>query len=435
MFDIFFLPLSLKAACTGSSPNWTSTPDFSSVTTCANSALSGDTIHVSSGSATWNGTLTISAKTLYIIGSGINSTTITGNGLLIDFNPSAVGIGMRISGFNFNLNGGQGIQLSNNSHIPVHSNIRMDNNRFYNSSAPGAAIENHSARGVIDSNIFDNLQYPLRIGWGTSPGTWDWSNNPELTWGLPNDNIYVEDNTFLGVSISTSDQDEGGRYVFRYNNFGGVSNYPWLDIHGGRGDLQGGMGGEVYGNIYQADGFLMSHRGGRLTFHHNSAPSGSELNIYNNDGCPPLAKENINNSYHFLNRNNLNGPLIGWTSSGGDLCNSVIINSTFWMDATSCIDPSVCSSITEGVGCGPLANRPANCTTGTGYWATNQSCTDLTGHVGPNPTSPISGTLYKCVSTNTWTSYYTPLVYPHPLRTSAITAALLAPQNLRVVSL
>jgi hypothetical protein len=69
-----------------------------------------------------------------------------------------------------------------------------------------------------------------------------------------------------------------------------------------------------------------------------------------------------------------------------------------------------------GVGCGTLANRPATCTPGVAYWATNQSCTDMTGMVGANPSTPISGTLYKCTATDTWTAYYQPYQYPHPLR-------------------
>ena len=88
---------------------------------------------------------------------------------------------------------------------------------------------------------------------------------------------------------------------------------------------------------------------------------------------------------------------------------------------------------TSGVGCGTLASRPATCTTGVGYWATNQSCTDLTGMVGTNPADPISGTLYKCTATDTWTSYYTPYTYPHPLRTEASDViAPAAPRGLSV---
>lgn len=70
-----------------------------------------------------------------------------------------------------------------------------------------------------------------------------------------------------------------------------------------------------------------------------------------------------------------------------------------------------------GISCGTPASRPTTCTTGQGYWATTQSCSNLTGMVGVNPSMPISGTLYKCTAPNTWTTFYTPYTYPHPLRT------------------
>jgi len=45
--------------------------------------------------------------------------------------------------------------------------------------------------------------------------------------------------------------------------------------------------------------------------------------------------------------------------------------------------------------------------------------TDGTGdNFGASAAYPINGTLYKCTSTNTWTSYYTPYTYPHPLITA-----------------
>ncbi len=59
---------------------------------------------------------------------------------------------------------------------------------------------------------------------------------------------------------------------------------------------------------------------------------------------------------------------------------------------------------TSGVGSGLLATRPSICTAGpggntpgVGFWATDTS------------------TLYVCNPTNTWTAYYTPYTYPHPL--------------------
>ena len=83
---------------------------------------------------------------------------------------------------------------------------------------------------------------------------------------------------------------------------------------------------------------------------------------------------------------------------------------------------------TGGVGCG-LA-RSATCEVGAAYFETSQSCSDISEKVGAtidnnrsggtrNPLSIISGTLYKCTSTNAWTEYYTPYTYPHPLRTEA----------------
>lgn len=59
---------------------------------------------------------------------------------------------------------------------------------------------------------------------------------------------------------------------------------------------------------------------------------------------------------------------------------------------------------TQGVGSGLLSARPSTCTSGVAYWATDSS------------------ELYKCTATNTWSAYYTPYTYPHPLDTSGSTS-------------
>jgi hypothetical protein len=86
--------------------------------------------------------------------------------------------------------------------------------------------------------------------------------------------------------------------------------------------------------------------------------------------------------------------------------------------------------LTAGVAVGTLANRPTQCAAGTditgvttnppgvGYWAT-----DANGG---------SGELYVCAANNTWTAYYQPYVYPHPL-VSDKPAPPQAPKNLRVI--
>jgi len=62
---------------------------------------------------------------------------------------------------------------------------------------------------------------------------------------------------------------------------------------------------------------------------------------------------------------------------------------------------------TSGDGHGTLANRPINCTAGVGYWATDQGSW--------NQSAGEQGELFVCTATNTWTLYYTPYTYPHPL--------------------
>ena len=51
----------------------------------------------------------------------------------------------------------------------------------------------------------------------------------------------------------------------------------------------------------------------------------------------------------------------------------------------------------SGVGAGLLSARPATCTPSVAYWATD------------------TNTLYQCSIKNTWTVYYQPYAYPHPL--------------------
>jgi len=71
---------------------------------------------------------------------------------------------------------------------------------------------------------------------------------------------------------------------------------------------------------------------------------------------------------------------------------------------------------TSGVGWGTLANRPTTCTKGVAYFATDQgSWNESSSNPYGVQQNGADGVLYKCTATNTWTLYYTPYTYPHPL--------------------
>ena len=73
-----------------------------------------------------------------------------------------------------------------------------------------------------------------------------------------------------------------------------------------------------------------------------------------------------------------------------------------------------------GIGHGTLANRPATCTPGVGYWATDEGNWNQSGSGG-------QGELFVCTATNAWTLSYTPYSYPHPLVTGGTTGTGAAP--------
>ncbi len=94
-------------------------------------------------------------------------------------------------------------------------------------------------------------------------------------------------------------------------------------------------------------------------------------------------------------------------------------NTDWWQQKSGTFDGTGITG--GGVGCG--TTKPETCTAGVAFWQTTQgNCTDPTGWVGRSndrtsgTATKIEGTLYKCTATNTWTSYFIPYTYPHPLR-------------------
>ena len=413
------------------------------VSSAITAALTGDTVLVPAGAATWSSGITIT-KGINLIGSGIGNTIITAPAGAITYSPSNYSLNtpFRLSGFTFSLGGsgtGTLVNIGRNPSSPYHpgptqTKIRVDHNRFTNGPAGNTsahALHIYGAMyGVADNNTFDTIFYPVKhdpaLSGGCCGGQWSW-DNWSLTFGAADDNFYMEDNTFslpaYGGESILNDCQYSGRYAYRYNTItqAGGGN-AMLDMHGNQGGGVGDanamwscFGGELYGNQINTGGHggrFLNQRGGEvLSFFNNFNGGGMSFDITEEhaDSEEPTTNpepQHVHNSYYWNNRVNISGSLIslGVTTRIGGVPNA---NQDFWTDITG-----------SGVSCGTLANRPSTCTAGQGYWATEQSCTDLTGMVGVDPTTPISGTLYKCTATNTWTEFYTPLEYPHPLTLS-----------------
>lgn len=423
------------AGCSGASPSWTCTPDYVAINGLINGGSptgfqEGDTVTLSAGDATWLETLNLTKFMTLIGGSG----TITGpeSGFLISFvpsNPSANGV-FRVSGFTASVVSFVSISSTATNDF---DNIIIDNNIVTNTTYFLASSGNFF--GVIYSNtMVPNSAINI---FANNCDLWDTSYSYGSSKAL-----YFEDNII--TKTSTSDlfaNTRGNRFVVRYNTFtrtkdAGSQTY-WIDMHGNQDTTSCGvMSSEIYGNLMTVTNDnhmqIMDQRGGKSLTFYNSFVTGGTLSIkVREEYCDNLPVKDfvcsapdgqtghVYDSYYWRNLNTDSDDASSTLSLSGEGpwdcgdCGtySIAENSNVWLWKTDFSDNS-----TRGMGCGTITNRPATCTTGVGYWATDQSCYDLTGMVGANPATPISGTLYKCTSTDTWEAYYTPYTYPHPLR-------------------
>jgi hypothetical protein len=469
----------VDAACSGVSPTWTSTADYTSVNSCVSQAKAGDTINViaGSGSVTWPASaVTIPvAKPLNILGPGINNLVITLGGNYVFTIDPYIGTSQlpatRISGFTF-------YNASGNSYSAILAKgqgWRVDHNKMNNVSSSAAPLVEATGQntggiepfGLVDNNILINGKI-LNQGMGGTGFATVWSSALTLGAASSGHAVYVEDNVFYGTISPPRlavDANRGGKYVFRYNT---LTDYDVL-AHGLQAsDERGTRSWEIYGNKFKsttsANYDVIDLKAGTGVVFYNDFTSSVPYDIYIH---LQHERETTSNDITWI----CNGDSIwdGNTSPkatyAGWPCRDQIGTSTdasywypqvsggsptrgpaqtlapayFWVNLDNgvktyaTVDANAQVHIkanrdfyeqgasfngTSGVGCGTLANRPAcasGCTIGVSYWVTNQSCTNMTSMIGQNPSTPINGTLYKLTANGVWTEYYTPYAYPHPL--------------------
>ena len=404
---------------------------YADVSSAVSSANIGDTINVPAGSCTWNSRMRIT-KGINLIGAGIGNTVITIGDVAgaIFYKPDTTrNDPFRISGFTFDLNDNAqdnfrgALFLGENKVQPytVQTNIRIDHNRFHNGAHGYQSIFIFGMQGVIDNNVFEDVYHPFRAN-AKEGGGQTWWDNVNYEFGADHttsDGTMWVENNIIKLNPGTLASCQGaGRYSFRYNDITPVGDtYPLIDLHGDAG--HDCYGSEVYGNFIDPSSTgdeirVFDQRGGKVLIFNNYIDARANFQVRSQTSAHEttnLQPTNVSDSYYWGNRK-IDGALAtAYVSRTTD--DNPTQDTDFFQDQTG-------FDATSGVGMGTLAARPSSCTTGVGYWATNQSTTDLTGMTGVNPITPISGTLYKCIATNTWTPYYTPLVYPHPLTTGII---------------
>ena len=406
------------------------------VATAIATATYGDTVVVPAcAPTTWGTTLTIT-KGITLQGAGAEATTIVsgvaaGKFLLV-YTPDATSVGsntpMEVSGFTFDMNNNNsgGVWINNTSTTAI-SKIKIHDNLFKNMSSNGTSTdvvclrigENGDVWGVAYLNTFTDCKV-VGNNYGGYENSW---NSTTFDFGSAT-NFYWEDNTLTGNSAFHYG-GHGGRYVARFNTYHfttGTYEVVW-DIHGNQpSGVYGTMGCEIYRNkvVLDRSTAIIDHRGGSCMFFQNTltGTNGSwQVREEYDDSIDPTSNaqpQRVSNTYYFLNTINGTNQRVSELS---DCCAAITENAQYWNYAAAFTGAT-------GVGSGTLANRPTTCTTGVGYWATDQGSWNKLG---------ASGLFYKCASTNTWTLVYTPLTYPHPLRGGADPMPLAAPTNLRVI--
>jgi len=284
---LFFFTWAAFGSCSGSIPNWTSSPDQASVTTCWNNAVAAggtQTITLPQGAATWSSTWAGNSTTSSI--TIIGATTVTFSGVAGQSGYSAVwgdnsgscsSVGtcitgtvdnvfapqasnnalVRLTGITFiNSDSGTSHGILGLSGTHLQTNYRIDHCHFYMSPL-ALTMFGYNGGGLIDHNQFDDTSTggggPIAIGGDlTSAGYLNWQDVASLGtaqgWVIEQNIINL-----TGPTDGVVDSYYGAKVTFRFNNVIATNNLQ-NGIGWNHGTDSGGYRStvldEIYGNYF-----------------------------------------------------------------------------------------------------------------------------------------------------------------------------------------
>lgn len=452
------------------------------VNSAIGSASDGDTVVIPScSSTTWGSVVTVD-KAITLQGQ----TTCTGSAATLACTDNTiisagVDAALTISASNarvtgLTINGGTGTSAVL---IPQgYTGWRVDHVHI-GSQTGVRGIYVHGGSGLLDHILCDTRNGGIDAegihDGDTYPGDYNWSH--PLSLGSA-DAVYIEDSKFVWTSQTDGAYDNynGAKVVFRYNYLDGATiGSHGLDSSAGRSTLLE----EVYGNTSIGRAFdtftFWNTRGGTQMVFSNIATGWgtfADIRVYrtnngygwgNGNTCASNSNwiDGNTNSHGYPCRDQVGrgpetDPANDWPAkTTTSVFSEALYPGYFWANTTNSAAPTFATdgsgtiSVTNaandampndtstyhvlanrdfynetasfngtvGVGAGALSSIPATCTAGVAYWATDQGSWNRSGSGG-------QGVLYKCTSTNTWTLYYTPYTYPHPLQGGFASALL-----------
>lgn len=216
------------------------------VATAVAAAVDGDTVEVPSGSGTWTDINIAKAITLQGAGVGVTNITLGEDGLSVVKDAGGV---TYVQGFSFSKTGGgneskgiivDGSWLSARPVVFQNNDYVISNSGLFLIAVPGGVIIAASDfEGLWDDSFIQPKSNDGQNSWTTADTLGDRDADGE-------DNIYVEDCTFLGGTNQGIDADDYSRVVYRYNDL----TYSSFNSHGFDTSPAGVRHFEVYNNVW-----------------------------------------------------------------------------------------------------------------------------------------------------------------------------------------